>query len=106
MGLSGASGSKIVGNRFDTAGISIGSSHNCQISGNNFSNVAGRALQLSSCANNQITLNSFFKNAIGVYVNPGSMGNNITNNELEDNTEAPIYISSTDGNFVYHNNIK
>jgi len=103
--LIGADNSVITNNYFDTGTMNLISSSNCQISQNNFSLCGARALQLSSISNSFVSDNEFYKNKEGVRINPGSMYNNITNNEFVDNSDAPIYIDNTDWNYVYHNNI-
>ena len=105
MSLNGADDSVIESNDVDTGALVLASSQRCSVAKNNFSNCNGRAVQLSSSSDNNVTENTFFKNKEGVRVNPGSLRNMIIRNEFVDNTDAPIYIFSADGNYIYHNNI-
>ncbi len=104
VNLNGAHDSVIMSNSFDTGSLALAGSNKCSIASNNFSNINGRSLQFSSSSENLVLENMFYKNTEGIRINPGCSLNMIILNQFQYNSLTPIYITATDGNFIYHNN--
>ncbi len=110
--LSGSSGNDILNNNisnnlFDgiwlTKVLTTRSSNNNIINNTIWNNIFGAGLYAAESEYNNITLNHLFSNKYGIRLQSLARNNNITKNNISENTVCGVNLTSSSDNRIYHN---